>query len=167
MLDRIRIGPSHCATYMTFSTVRPWPQNLPAVRQVAHNFSFHRRCVCVRSSRVGTQECPYIYIHTHNIIYTMSMYESCALAHHNDVHLTMQCVARWVESETASSAERMQAAAKDTKGWLLLLSGALVFFMQVRHTRHQFFGRSSLGALPSHCFLLPQLVRCVSLSINI
>jgi hypothetical protein len=73
------------------------------------------------------------------------MYESCALAHNNDVHLTMQCVARWVESETASSAERMQAAAKDTKGWLLLLSGALVFFMQVRHTRQQ-FGPLALGA---------------------
>jgi hypothetical protein len=125
------LGPSHCATYVTSSTLRPQPSHI--CRQYANGLRSQLGVlVLLRSRAVEWQpERPYIHIHTP---YTMSNspYDSCALAHNSNVHLTMQCVARWVESETTASAARMQAVAQDTKSWLLILSGALVFFMQVR-----------------------------------
>jgi hypothetical protein len=88
------------------------------------------------------------------------------------VHLTMQCVARWVESESAASADKLHAMAQDTKSWLLLLSGALVFFMQVNEKKMVLAVRPYGQLWTLHCttttaFSLATCSMYVSLSVHI
>jgi hypothetical protein len=76
-----------------------------------------------------------------------SIYNTCSATHGDDLALVVQCVSEWVETVTsqAVNATSTQAAtepaafpagkyveAAELNRWLLVLSGAMVFFMQVR-----------------------------------
>jgi hypothetical protein len=54
-----------------------------------------------------------------------TLFERCAVEGDGDQAMMLQCVANAVESSSA-------AASSDLDQWLLVLAGALVFFMQVR-----------------------------------
>jgi hypothetical protein len=54
-----------------------------------------------------------------------TLFERCAVEGDGDQSMMLQCVADAVESSTAS-------ASSDLDQWLLVLAGAMVFFMQVR-----------------------------------
>jgi hypothetical protein len=67
----------------------------------------------------------------------MSVYQSCAAAHGSEVHLLIQCVSNWIETEAKNQAVNSPGFVaaefvnvKDVTDWLLVLTGALVFFMQ-------------------------------------
>lgn len=67
-----------------------------------------------------------------------SVYQTCALEHGDDMPLLVQCVSNWVETTTKNHALNTDsgfvysdfANATDVTDWLLILTGALVFFMQ-------------------------------------
>lgn len=54
-----------------------------------------------------------------------TLFERCAVEGDGDQAMMLQCVANAIESSSA-------AASSDLDQWLLVLAGALVFFMQVR-----------------------------------
>lgn len=76
-----------------------------------------------------------------------SVYESCSAESGGNLELVVECVANWVESSrnggnggngtTDGSSSPTATATKtyvdtdELKSWLLVLTGALVFFMQV------------------------------------
>ena len=83
-----------------------------------------------------TQHAPPIVLLT---VTTMaSVYQTCALEHGDDMPLLVQCVSNWVETTTKNHALNTDsgfvysdfANAADVTDWLLILTGALVFFMQ-------------------------------------
>jgi hypothetical protein len=67
---------------------------------------------------------------------TMTVYEACTDAHGDDALLIVQCVAEWVEMARNSTGDGNNAISKqyvsiaELTEWLLVLTGALVFFMQ-------------------------------------
>jgi hypothetical protein len=65
---------------------------------------------------------------------TMSIYDTCAAAHEDDPKLLLKCVANWVETVASNSTSTTQGVAmtQEIKSWLLVLAGAMVFFMQVK-----------------------------------
>ncbi len=52
-----------------------------------------------------------------------SFYSSCAILYEGETDAVLQCITDKLQAET-------QKAALDTHTWLLVLSGALLFFMQ-------------------------------------
>jgi hypothetical protein len=78
-----------------------------------------------------------------------SIYNTCSNEHGGDMELVVQCVAAWVETVTsqavnATTTTQSQSEpviplgkyveAAELNRWLLVLAGAMVFFMQVRTT---------------------------------
>jgi hypothetical protein len=67
-----------------------------------------------------------------------SVYETCATEHGDDMPSLIQCVSNWVETTTKDLALNNDSAfvasdfanKVDVTDWLLILTGALVFFMQ-------------------------------------
>lgn len=67
-----------------------------------------------------------------------SVYETCAIEHGDDMPSLIQCVSNWVETNTkdhvlnsdSSFVASDFANVGDMNDWLLVLTGALVFFMQ-------------------------------------
>jgi hypothetical protein len=67
----------------------------------------------------------------------MSVYQSCAAAHGSELHLLIQCVSSSLETEAKNQAVNSPGFVaaefvnvKDVTDWLLVLTGALAFFMQ-------------------------------------
>jgi hypothetical protein len=85
-------------------------------------------------------------VHLHLLFAMTSIYNTCTNTHGDDIALVVQCVSEWVETVTsqAVNATNTQVAtepvfpagkyveAAELNRWLLVLSGAMVFFMQVR-----------------------------------
>jgi hypothetical protein len=64
----------------------------------------------------------------------MTIFKTCAASHGTDVQLMMECISNWVESETGdlkASNVSGQVSSEELNNWLLILAGAMVFFMQV------------------------------------
>ena len=67
-----------------------------------------------------------------------SVYETCAIEHGADMPSLVQCISNWVETTTKDHALNTDsgfvasdfAKVVDVTDWLLILTGALVFFMQ-------------------------------------
>ena len=60
-----------------------------------------------------------------------SVYETCSAANGEDVLLVVQCVADWMErSSNATTIDQQFVTVTELTDWLLLLTGALIFFMQ-------------------------------------
>jgi hypothetical protein len=70
----------------------------------------------------------------------MSIYDTCAASNGDDALKVVQCIANWIETEkytsisggnvTSESAYSTNVETHDFIQWLLVLTGALVFFMQ-------------------------------------
>lgn len=67
----------------------------------------------------------------------MAIYEQCYDTHSGDLSQVLQCVSEWAEgqqSATETTSTNFQyaqfALAEDFRQWLLIICGALVFFMQ-------------------------------------
>jgi hypothetical protein len=66
---------------------------------------------------------------------TMTVYDTCTDAHGDDVLQVVKCVAEWVEMARNSTGEssavnQQYVSVAEMTDWLLVLTGALVFFMQ-------------------------------------
>ena len=67
-----------------------------------------------------------------------SVYETCAIEHGDNTPSLIQCISDWVEKTTKDHALSTDASfvasdfahVSDMTDWLLILTGALVFFMQ-------------------------------------
>jgi Ammonium Transporter Family len=66
-----------------------------------------------------------------------SVYQTCAAEHGDDLPLVIQCVSNWVETTTKDKAVNSPGfvaaefvSVSEITNWLLILTGALVFFMQ-------------------------------------
>ena len=64
----------------------------------------------------------------------MTVYEQCYATYSDNLHQVVQCVAEWAETKqnaTFANTQSIQLAdADEFRRWLLILCGALVFFMQ-------------------------------------
>jgi magnesium-transporting ATPase (P-type) len=62
----------------------------------------------------------------------MGIYEQCTETHGQNALNIVQCVAKWVEEEknTTALVNNTTVSETDLTNWLLILTGALVFFMQ-------------------------------------
>ena len=64
----------------------------------------------------------------------MTVYEQCYATYSDNLNQVVQCVAEWAETKqnaTFASTQSIQLAdADEFRRWLLILCGALVFFMQ-------------------------------------
>jgi Ammonium Transporter Family len=63
---------------------------------------------------------------------TMTIYDTCAEANGDNVLLVVQCVANWIETNSTNvdTTKRNYVEVNDLTKWLLILTGAMVFFMQ-------------------------------------
>ena len=66
---------------------------------------------------------------------SMTVFNNCSASHSGDLELTLECVANWVEDasnrlQQEQTASTNGAEADDVTSWLLIVMGALVFFMQ-------------------------------------
>ena len=67
----------------------------------------------------------------------MSVYQTCAATHGEDIQLLMQCISNWFEQKDENRAigdygfvASEYVSMSDLTSWLLVLTGALIFFMQ-------------------------------------
>lgn len=63
----------------------------------------------------------------------MTVYEQCYETHSGELNQVVQCVAEWAESrqnKTLTNTDYQFADANELRQWLLIICGALVFFMQ-------------------------------------
>ena len=68
----------------------------------------------------------------------MAIYQTCIAQHGNDTLNVVQCVVNWIENDrdnatisaTATDDNFLDTFRADMINWLLVLTGALVFFMQ-------------------------------------
>ena len=64
----------------------------------------------------------------------MTVYEQCSATYSDNLNQVVQCVAEWAErQQNATSLSQIDLPltdANDFRRWLLVLCGALVFFMQ-------------------------------------
>jgi hypothetical protein len=67
-----------------------------------------------------------------------SIYQTCAATHGDEMQLVLQCISNMLETETKDNAIQNSSEfvaadfvhVDDLTNWLLILTGALVFFMQ-------------------------------------
>jgi Ammonium Transporter Family len=66
-----------------------------------------------------------------------SVYQSCATEYGDEIHDVLQCVSNWIEESTKNQAIQDSGfvaadfvIVTEVNDWLLVLTGALVFFMQ-------------------------------------
>jgi Ammonium Transporter Family len=62
----------------------------------------------------------------------MTIYDTCAAANGDNVLLVVQCVANWIETNSTNvdATKKDYVEVNDLTKWLLILTGAMVFFMQ-------------------------------------
>ena len=58
-----------------------------------------------------------------------SVYQACSNAHGGDSSLVMECVVHWMENDLQATIQQ-SVKHDELTDWLLILCGALVFFMQ-------------------------------------
>ena len=59
----------------------------------------------------------------------MAIYQTCIAQHGNDTLNVVQCVVNWIENDRDND-NFLDTFRADMINWLLVLTGALVFFMQ-------------------------------------
>ena len=63
----------------------------------------------------------------------MTVYEQCYETHGDELNLVVQCVAEWAENRQnrpLTNEDYQFANTDELRRWLLIICGALVFFMQ-------------------------------------
>ena len=60
----------------------------------------------------------------------MTVYETCYETYGNDVNSVVECVADWVDNDGKYNKNTL-VSWNELNSWLLIICGALVFFMQI------------------------------------